>query len=241
MKMRELEQRTGVGRETIRYYVGLGLLPEPQRPKANVAVYGEDHVRRLQTVKRLQAQHYLPLSFIKTLLDRPGHGEAEAIPGFDGLLLGRLGIDVTGPGADLPSAAEQTGLPLDEIEILANDGLIDPAGEGEARRLDALDLAIAGVWGRVRAAGYTPQAGFFAQDAKIYADALRTLAATEIDRFFTRVPGGRSVEAAAELGRDGVEIVNDLIGLLRLKFLLQAIRALPATPGSAGQPRGEGA
>jgi hypothetical protein len=49
------------------------------------------------------------------------------------------------------------------------------------------------------------------------------------------------VEAAAELGRDGVEIVNDQIGLLRLKFLFQAIRALPTTPGSAGQPRGEGA
>jgi DNA-binding transcriptional MerR regulator len=227
MKMRELERRTGVGRETIRYYIGLGLLPEPERPKANVAVYGEDHARRLLTIKRLQAQHYLPLSFIKTLLDRPSHGEAEAIPGFDSLLLGRLGIAVAGPGADLAAAAEQTGVPMDELEVLANDGVIDPLGDRGTRRLDALDLAIAGAWGRVRAAGYTPQAGFFAQDVKIYADTLRTLAAVEIDRFFTRVPGSRSVEAAAELGRDGVEIINDLIGLLRLKFLLQAIRALP--------------
>ena len=29
MKMRELEQRSGAGRETIRYYIRMGLLPEP--------------------------------------------------------------------------------------------------------------------------------------------------------------------------------------------------------------------
>ena len=31
MKMRELEQRTGVNRETIRVYLRQGLLPEPRR------------------------------------------------------------------------------------------------------------------------------------------------------------------------------------------------------------------
>ena len=226
--MRDLEQRTGVGRETIRYYIRVGLLPEPGRPKANVADYGEEHVRRLATIKRLQAQHYLPLSFIKTLLDRPTHGEAEAIPGFDSLLLGRLGVATSGPSASLIEAVSQTGLPLEDLEILAEDGVINPSGEGGARQLDALDLAIAGAWGRARAAGYTPEAGFFPQDVKIYADILRDLAAIEIDRFFTRTSGDRSAEALAELGRDGVEIINDLIGLLRLKFLLGAIRALPA-------------
>ncbi len=233
--MRDLELRSGVGRETIRYYIRLGLLPAPERPKANVADYGEEHVRRLSTIKRLQAQHYLPLSFIKTLLERPAHGEAEAIPGFDSLLLGRLGVATSGPGADLDVAAVQTGLPREELEILAQDGVISLQGIGSERRLDALDLAIAGAWGRARGAGYTPQAGFFPQDVKIYADTLRALATVEIDRFFTRVPGGRSVEAAAELGRDGVEIIHDLIGLLRLKFLLEAIRALPPTAGASSR------
>ena len=45
--MRDLERASGVGRETIRYYIGLGLLPEPARPKPNVADYGEEHVSRL--------------------------------------------------------------------------------------------------------------------------------------------------------------------------------------------------
>ena len=234
--MRDLEQRSGVGRETIRYYIRVGLLHEPARPKPNVADYDEEHVRRLAAIKRLQAQHYLPLSFIKTLLDRPAHGEVAPIPGFDDLLLGRLGVAPRGPELDMAEAAAQAGLPLDELEVLAAEGVVSPKGEGAARRLDAFDQAIAGAWGRLRAAGYSPAAGFFPQDARLYADTLRALAATEIDRFLTRVPGGRSAEAAAELGRDGVEIINDMMNLMRLKYLIEAIRAVPAQVSGAGEP-----
>jgi DNA-binding transcriptional MerR regulator len=234
MKMRELEAQTGVGRETVRFYIRMGLLPEPDRPKPNVAAYGEEHVRRLRAIRRLQAEHYLPLSFIKTLLDRPGHGEAAAIPGFDTLLLGRLGVATTGEATPLEAAAARSGLPTEDLEILAREGVIAPVRTGEGVVLEALDMAIAETWGRVRAAGFTPDAGFFPQDAKIYADTMRALARIEIDRFFTRVPGGRSVEAAAELGRDGVEIINDFISLLRLKFLLNEIRALPGAANGSG-------
>ena len=37
MKMAELERRSGVGRETIRYYIREGLLPERERRARNVA------------------------------------------------------------------------------------------------------------------------------------------------------------------------------------------------------------
>jgi len=32
MRMRELEVKTGVSRETIRYYIREGIVPEPERP-----------------------------------------------------------------------------------------------------------------------------------------------------------------------------------------------------------------
>ena len=54
MKMKELEAATGIGRETIRYYIREGLLPEPVRPKRNVATYGREHVKRLNLIRRLQ-------------------------------------------------------------------------------------------------------------------------------------------------------------------------------------------
>ena len=33
MKMKELETRTGVGREAIRFYIREGLLPDPEKPQ----------------------------------------------------------------------------------------------------------------------------------------------------------------------------------------------------------------
>src|SRR6185312_2340728 len=110
MKMRELEQRSGVGRETIRYYIRTGLLPEPTRPKPNVADYSDEHVRRLAVIKRLQAESYLPLSFIRQVLDRPTSGEIAALPGLDNLLAASLGVAGASGGTPLVVAASEAGL-----------------------------------------------------------------------------------------------------------------------------------
>ena len=230
MKMRELERRSGVGRETIRYYIGLGLLPEPARPKANVADYGEEHVQRLATIRRLQAERYMPLSFIKTLLERPSHGEVEAIPGFAGLLAARLGIAANGPTVSLADAAQSAMLPLEDLEALVEEGVIFAVrdAEGRAVAVAPLDVAVARAWGRVRAAGFSPEAGFFAQDAEVYAQAVGQMAEREIDRFFTRVPGGRSTEEAAALAQAGIELINELITIMRTNYLLRRVAELGA-------------
>ena len=47
MKMQDLERATGVGRETIRFYIREGLLPQPERPNRNVAWYDESFVERI--------------------------------------------------------------------------------------------------------------------------------------------------------------------------------------------------
>ena len=228
MKMRELERRSGVGRETIRYYIGLGLLPEPARPKANVADYGDEHLQRLGAIRRLQAERYLPLSFIKTLLERPSHGEVEAIPGFAGLLAARMGIAANAPAVSLAEAARSAGLPVEDLEALIDEGVIFALrdAEGRACAVAPLDVAVARAWGRVRAAGFAPEAGFFAQDAEVYAQALGPMTAREIDRFFTRVPGGRSTEDAAVLAQAGIELINDLIAAMRTNYLLRRVAEL---------------
>src|SRR6476661_841103 len=64
MKMKELEARTGVGRETIRVYLRFGIIPEPIRAKRNVADYGEEHVRAVLAVRELQRESRLTLTQI---------------------------------------------------------------------------------------------------------------------------------------------------------------------------------
>ena len=228
MKMRELEERSGVGRETIRYYIRMGLLPEPARPKPNVADYTDEHVRRLGVIKRLQAETYLPLSFIKQVLDRPTSGEIAPLPGLEGLLAAGLGVAPANGGAPLAQAAAQAGLTIAELEVLARDGVVTVT-DG---RLAPLDVAIARAWGRVKAAGYSPEAGFFAEDAQIYVEALGPLARREIERFYGRLTGSGTVEDAARLGQAGIELINELIALIRTRILLRLVAETNARAGS---------
>jgi len=238
MKMRELEQRSGVGRETIRYYIRMGLLPAPTKPKPNVADYSDEHVRRLGVIRRLQAERYLPLGFIRQVLDRPTSGEIAALPGLDGMLAASLGVAAANGGTPLADAAAQAGLGPEELDVLARDGVI-VVRDGA---LGPLDLAVAKAWGRVKASGYTPEAGFFAEDARLYVEALEPLARREIERFYGRLTGSGTVEDAARLGQAGIELINELIALLRTRILLRLVAemnanavsgsVLPTVPGA---------
>jgi DNA-binding transcriptional MerR regulator len=69
LKMRDVERLAGVGRETIRFYIREGLLPEPERPGRNVAWYDAAFVARVRLIKELQARRFLPLRLIKAILD----------------------------------------------------------------------------------------------------------------------------------------------------------------------------
>jgi DNA-binding transcriptional MerR regulator len=228
MKMRELEQRSGVGRETIRYYIRMGLLPEPARSKPNVADYSDEHVRRLGVIRRLQAERYLPLGFIKQVLDRPTSGEIAALPGLEGLLATSLGVAAANGGVPPADAAVRAGLTPAELDVLVRDGVV----ELRDGALAPLDLAIAIAWGRVKASGYSPEAGFFAEDARIYVEAMEPLARREIERFYSRLTGSGTVEDAARLGQAGIELINDLLALLRTRILLGLVAEMNANATS---------
>ena len=76
----ELAQRTGVTRRTIRYYVEIGLLPPPAGA-GKAAVYGPEHLERLETIKELQA-YRLSLEEIRDrLAGKPVRSPGELPPG----------------------------------------------------------------------------------------------------------------------------------------------------------------
>src|SRR5215210_3511520 len=64
----ELAGMAGVTPRTIRYYTAEGLLPPPDT-RGRYALYGEDHLRRLQLIARLK-DAYLPLSEIRARLEQ---------------------------------------------------------------------------------------------------------------------------------------------------------------------------
>lgn len=55
IRISELASMAGVHVETIRYYQGIGLLPQPDREHGRIRRYGADDLKRVRFIKRAQA------------------------------------------------------------------------------------------------------------------------------------------------------------------------------------------
>lgn len=64
----ELSERTGVIRETIRYYERIGLLPEPERADNGYRLYSDSDVERLRFIQRARSLDFT-LDDIAEILD----------------------------------------------------------------------------------------------------------------------------------------------------------------------------
>ncbi len=225
MKMNELERRTGVGRETIRFYIREGLLPEPQRRARNVAIYSDLHVQRLRTIRRLKEERFLPLDIIRrilmgdpTALPAAGDPFSELAP----LLAARLGVGEDEPPVELKSLIAGDEQAAQDVTVMGELGAIsvrDADGTAVVSRLDARIIAL---WRDLRRAGYDP-AAFPVDYIRLYMDALRPLATEEVARFFAGFEGRIDQGDAAEKAQAGIEIVNALIATLRTRFLLEEV------------------
>ena len=162
--MAELSARSGVPRETIHFYLREGLLPRPRKGGRTVAYYGEEHLERLRTIRRLREEKYLPLAVIRRLLDAPAAAAERDVDVFAEVLDILPRDDDSGP-APTPAAVREAaargllgtrsppGLPgIDPAErrIL---GLVDEAlAQGDAARsltLADLEACAAGLEGLV--------------------------------------------------------------------------------------------
>lgn len=62
-----LSKHTGTNIETIRYYERVGLLPSPVRSAGGYRLYGTDHVKRLNFIRRARALGF-SIGEVRTLL-----------------------------------------------------------------------------------------------------------------------------------------------------------------------------
>ena len=223
LKMKDLEARTGVGRETIRFYINAGLLPEPERPKRNVAFYTDAHVSRVRAIKHLQEKRFLPLSVIRDLLE---HEPADALtastamPGLEQLLPALVDGATPQPPLPLGEVAARANLPQKELREMAELGVISLA-DGDC--IDFRDAAIVDVWGRLRAAGFTRELGYEPAALSVYVDMTRWLAREEVGRFLEHLAGRMEARQAAELGAEGVRLGNELVALLRTRAIFEVL------------------
>lgn len=214
MRMRDLEKASGVGRETIRYYIREGLLPEPLRASRNSARYTDEHVARLRAIKRLQEERFLPLAVIRDLLEGDDGGRwllPDEFASLDAALAQRLAE--AGPSR---VAVAELGLPGAVADHL-NDGLVTVAEDGT---VSARDAAILRTIAQLDAIGFTPELGFDGGQMRLYNVLIDWLTSQEIRLFLEHTAGQVGEAKALDMAEQGAVLINQLLGLLRTRALL---------------------
>lgn len=224
MKMRELEQRTGVRREMIHFYFRNGLLPDPERPKPNVAEYGEDHVRSILAIRRLQSEQRLSIEEIKQSLNgqiSSTSANASTFRHLNELVGARLGADQT--LVTLASVKQRHPKAELDAKALHKVGAIELVTKKGQKYLSRVDAQIVAIWGDMRTVGFTEDTGFDAEVTAMYVSQAKELARIEIATFLARAPD-YPTEQKAEMAQLGLTRMMNLFSLLRMKAVLEEFR-----------------
>lgn len=233
LKMRDLERRTGVGREAIRFYIRAGLLPEPERPARNVAWYDESFIERILLIKKLQQERFLPLAIIRGIVggqETLTNEEARTIAELDGVLLPGDIAARSRPPERLDQIAKRLGMPRGDILKLADAGAFRVRIHGGKHCLEGNAITIVELWARVRRAGFDEKLGFGPERIALYVQFAEWLALEEAKLFARNVTGKIDRETSRHMAEEAIAGVNQLLGLLREEALQRIIAE--GIPGS---------
>lgn len=217
MRMRDLEKASGVSRETIRFYIREGLLPEPDRTHRNSATYNDEHLARLLTIRRLKDERFLPLSVIRSLFagESPEWLEPQMLPEIDHLLRARL--DAEGERVDAVDFVVSNGGDPDHLADTIAAGIVVPAPDGSISPRDQriLRLLIDGM-----TVGFTRERGYTGPEMGRIADVMHSLAELELKDFFANVAPHVGELEAADMAERGIGIINQLMAELFTREVL---------------------
>jgi DNA-binding transcriptional MerR regulator len=233
--MRELADAAGVSAGTIKHYLREGLLPEPVRTSRNMAWYPREFVERVQLIKQLQEERFLPLKVIKDVLENGGPEGPErlrAMVELEDRILERALSGQDSKGLSAREAKRRYGLPDEALERLEKLGVLSPARRNGTKRYGPADVQIIEAVSRMRASGYSEALGFTVRDTMIYKRHLERLVHEEVDVMMERVAGEMDTDEAADLLELAVEPMRDLIAAMRAKLMVAELQARRAAQQS---------
>jgi DNA-binding transcriptional MerR regulator len=222
LKMSELAERSGVSAGTIKHYLREGLLgaeDEVVRTSRNMAYYPPEYVDRIQLIKRLQEERFMPLRVIRDVMADDPDRVSRMIEIEDRILERAIEARETGR-ISRARVRETYEIPQNVLGRLEELGVLTP----NARGYDADDVAIIEAISRFRAGGYEQAIGFTVYDTLRYREALEPLVEEEVRVLLDRLVGRVDVDRAVEIISSGAEPLRDLIGAMHSKLLLGALR-----------------
>jgi DNA-binding transcriptional MerR regulator len=149
LRISELAERSGVSPGTIKHYLREGLLgseEEVVRTSRNMAYYPAAFVQRIELIKRLQEQRFLPLRVIRELLAVDPEGAARLLgPGDGGV---ERGLATREPARISRGEVSKTyELPQSVLDRLEEIGVLAPTAPGygpeDVAIIEAISRAVA--------------------------------------------------------------------------------------------------
>jgi DNA-binding transcriptional MerR regulator len=187
--MKDLAAATGLPKSTILYYLAQGLLPEPEKPRPNVAFYDPRCVDRIKLIRHLQKHHRLSISEIHEVLrSREGGPGSELRLELNEVVFGPIVRDPEESLDDRAFCAE-TGLTGEQLQELLELRLLLPL---QPDRFDHEDLRM----GRALARGLSW--GIQAGDLAYYAELGQQIVDHEV-RLRSRITGPLPHDADAAI------------------------------------------
>ncbi len=225
LRMGELAEASGVPAPTIKHYLREGLLPEPVKTSRNMAYYPPEFVDRIQLIKQLQEERFMPLKAIKAVLDEDPD-RARALVDLEDRILDRA---LAGERARTSAAEvrESYGVPKEVLDRLAELEILTPNSRGYSPS----DVKIIEAISRFRAGGYDEEIGFTVYDTLRYKSALEDLVRQEVDVVMNRLAGEVSPERVVEMLEAGAQPLKDLIAALHTKLMVAELERHRASRG----------
>ncbi|MCK6520588.1 MerR family transcriptional regulator [Myxococcota bacterium] len=225
LKMRDLCDATGLNRQAIHFYIQQGLLPPGEKTGRNTATYTPAHLERLQLIRRLQHERFLPLEVIKDLLAAREDRYSDAQRGFLRGLRARLPVDVLGEATGEEVEAEGV-LDVEDLHDLARLGLVRLRLGADGRPyLARADLPLARAVAGLRAAGLQANLGFGVDDLQAIVALIDPLVTLELGLLTGRL-GKLPAEDVAPLVERTLPALNELLARLHDARLRAALEAL---------------
>ena len=151
-RVEQLASLADISVDTVRFYQAKGLLPPPRR-EGRIGLYGDDHLARLERIRRLQAKG-LTLATIRRLLD----GELDAAD--EALVAAVSATDGSDPATTDPDEfftldelADRSGIPVALLHAVVKEGLLVPRQVGGDHAYSTADVAAARAGLRLLEAG----------------------------------------------------------------------------------------
>lgn len=222
VRMSTLARLSGVPAPTIKHYLREGLLPREQvKATRNAALYDVSLVDRIQRIKTLQREQFLPLRVIKSVL--AGHPSEE-----DNAAASRAvqyALDsMAGSDSRTRDQLLESGMRAEDLAFCEEIGVVAPTLVNGHETFRGDDLTLLRLLGSSRRIGLTKEM-LPIDIVGSYVRAIRELAKVEIELFRQGVMP-RAGKDLSTLTEAATRLSEQLVILVRRKLLLPTLRAM---------------